>query len=138
MQLQVKARIALAHVLFVDDLRVAEISHCSAAVLLVGPHQQVALLARLCERPAIHIPLLTPARGMWSNLLAHEPAYRVAKLLVLRVKDEAAHVSSSVVEARAVRGTLTKPPRDSEARPIAFGHPVALGYKSRKSGRLDE
>src|ERR1700730_1911938 len=126
MQLQIKAGIALAHVLFVHDLRVAEISHGSAAVLLVGPHQQVALLTRFCERPAIHIPLLTPACGMWSNLLAHEPANRVAKLLVLRLKDKAAHVCSSAVKARAVSGALAQPPRDSEARPITFGHPVAL------------
>src|SRR5712671_5327543 len=138
MQLQVKAGIALAHVLFIDNLRVAEIRNCSAAVLLVGPHQQVALLTRLGERPAIHIPLLTPARGMRSNLLLHEPAYRVAKLLVLRLEDEAAHVGSSAVKARAVRGALAQPLRDSEARPVVCGHPVALGYKSRKSGRLDE
>src|ERR1700720_4466118 len=94
MQLQVEPGIAFAHVLFVNNLGVAEIRNPGATVLLIGPHEQIALLARLGERPAIDIPLLTPARSMRSDLLLHEPAYRVAKLIVLRLEDEAAHDSA--------------------------------------------
>src|SRR5438270_13783105 len=93
-QLQVEPGVALAHVLLVDDLRVTKIDDPCPAILLVRPHEQVALLPRLGERPTIDISLFAPARGMRSNLLLHESADRVAKLLVLRLEDEAAHRSA--------------------------------------------
>src|SRR5271168_4064136 len=91
MQLQVKARLAAAHILFIDYLLESKIGNASAAILLVRPHQQIALFARLGVRGAIYKTLLAPLFSMRRNLILEKTAHGIAEILMLGLKDQAAH-----------------------------------------------
>src|ERR1700736_6699302 len=91
MQLQVKARLAVLHILFENNLLVTEVGPPGPAVLLVGPHEQVALACGLGERPSIDEALRAPGFRVRRDLLLEKTPHGSAKLVVLGFKDQAAH-----------------------------------------------
>ena len=78
----------------VDDLLVSKILHAGAAILLVGPHQQITLLARPGVSPAIDVTLLAPTRRVRPYFIAKETADGFPKGVVLRLEDQSTHDSS--------------------------------------------
>ena len=84
-----EADLAVAQVLLDHHLLVAEVADAGAAVLFVGPHQQVAMLAALAERFAIDVALFAPALGVRPDLLLHEAAIAVAEDVVIVLEDRA-------------------------------------------------
>ncbi len=86
-----KARVAVARILFDQDLLIAEILHAGAAVFLVGPHQQVALLAGLAEHFAVHAALFAPALAVRPHLALVEAAGGFAEGVVFGFEDQALH-----------------------------------------------
>src|SRR5690606_36083667 len=87
-----EARVAVAQVFLDQDLLVPEILDAGAAVLLVRPHEQEALLTGLEEGFTVDDPLLLPAIGIGSDLLLEEGADGVAEDLVIFGEDVARHV----------------------------------------------
>src|ERR1700683_4371024 len=146
MQLYVKARLAVAHILFIDDLLEAEISHARGAVFFIGPHEQIALLARLGERRTIDETLLAPFFSVRRDFILKKSSHRCAKLVVFWFTDEAAHgfrsacglARSSRIECLAAGGTLPQPLRGRKARAVTLPHALALCHERFESHGIDQ
>src|SRR5690606_11442925 len=92
-QIDVEADIAVADVLFDDDLLEAEVIDAGSAVFLVGPQHQITLLAGLGVGPAVDITLLAPFLRVRADLVLEEAAYRAAKIIVFGFKYRSLHDS---------------------------------------------
>src|SRR5690606_34253028 len=92
-QIDVEADIAVADVLFDDDLLEAEVIDAGSAVFLVGPQHQITLLAGLGVGPAVDITLLAPFLRVRADLVLEEAAYRAAKIVVFGFKYRSLHDS---------------------------------------------
>ena len=78
-------------VLLDQDLLVPKILDTRAAILRIGPDQQIPLLTSLAEGRRIDISLLAPALAIRPDLLLKETACTFAELFVLRFEDGAMH-----------------------------------------------
>ena len=81
----------MAMVLFDRDLLVAEIGDARPPVGFVNKHAQQSLLAGLEVGFPVHLSLLLPTLPVRCDLVLEEPACRIAKQLVLLVKDLSFH-----------------------------------------------
>ena len=103
-QVDVEPDVAVAHVLFDDDLLEAEIIDPGTAVLFIGPGAQQPLGAGLQVKLARDHAVLAPLLGKGFDLGLHELAHAVPELFVFRLEDQPLHARSSSGWAAAAAG----------------------------------
>ena len=102
------AAVAVRRVLLDQDLLVAEVLQPEPAVLLVGPHAQVAGVAGLPERLAVHDAGRAPALGVRADLGLEELSRRIAEEIHFGIYGISLHIKvSGWKESVAIRKPLS-------------------------------
>ena len=92
----------MAHGFLDHDLLKAKVIDAHAAVFLISPHAEQALLTGLEEGILVAYAGLTPAFDMGSDLGLHELAHRIAEHFVIFIENQAFHYPGSCTYTRAL------------------------------------